>query len=96
MQPHLPHHILKENSIMNDKIVTLTEDNKQDFIQALNLSLVSQSTFHKDFLITDIISVDGTLQIVTSSCNEVQKSDRYDLILKVFNDCQITVGFDLV
>lgn len=79
-----------------ETLTTIDETNKGDFIQALNLNLANQPDFHKDFLVYDIILNVNPLQIVTRSCSEEQKSDRNDLLLKVFKDCKINLTFKLV
>ena len=74
-------------------LVSLTNENKKDFIKAFNLNLVTQEGFYEDFLISDLkITAEG-VKVVTQSCSELQKSDREDLIKEVFKDCGATINF---
>lgn len=76
---------------MSDTI-QMNDDNKEEIIKVLNLNLVTQPDYHKDFLITDIIEFGKGFEIKTKSCSEVQKSDRSSLINKVFIDCNVSIS----
>lgn len=78
------------------KFVAITEDNKHDVVNVLNLNLVTQPDFHQDFLITDLLLDKVPIVVVTESCSPHQKSDRYNLILKVFDGCNIRVNFTTI
>ncbi|EHU5129833.1 hypothetical protein KY940_004453 [Vibrio vulnificus] len=78
------------------KQVDITNENKQEFIKALNLKLVTQEGFHKDFLITDLIINQNPILVITTACTREQMSDKNNLIRKVFKDCNVDLVFKVI
>ncbi|HAS8484056.1 TPA: hypothetical protein I7787_21240 [Vibrio vulnificus] len=76
--------------------VDITDENKQEFIKALNLKLVTQEGFHKDFLITDLIINQNPILVITTDCTKEQTSDRNSLIHKIFKDCNVDLVFKVI
>jgi hypothetical protein len=71
------------------EMTKITEDNKHVFIKALNNNLAIQEDYNKDFIITDVIPVEGGAEIRTKSSEEKDVLERSKLLEKVFTDCKV-------